>query len=51
MSRIGKRPVEFPADVEVSIAGQIVTFKKGKATRELDTHGNVTCEVVGNTLV
>ena len=50
MSRIGKKPVEFPADITVSIAGDIVTFVKGKNTRTLDTQGNVNVSVEGNLL-
>jgi len=41
MSRIGKKPIEVPADIKVSINGAIVSFEKGKATRTLDTKGNV----------
>ncbi len=50
MSRIGKKPVEFPADITVSVAGDIVTFVKGKDTRTLDTKGNVTASVEGSAL-
>ena len=50
MSRIGKKPVEFPADITVSVAGDIITFVKGKDTRTLDTKGNATASVEGNAL-
>jgi len=50
MSRIGKKPVEFPADIAVSVDGAIITFVKGKDTRTLDTKGNVTAAVEGNAL-
>jgi large subunit ribosomal protein L6 len=50
MSRIGKKPVEFPADVQVTVDGNVITFTKGKATRTLDTKGNVGANVEGNTL-
>lgn len=50
MSRIGKLPVEFPADVNVSVDGAVVTFTKGKNTRTLDTKGNVEVTVEGNAL-
>ena len=50
MSRIGKKPVEFPADISVSVDGAIVTFTKGKATRTLDTKGNVGVSIDGNVL-
>jgi len=49
MSRIGKNPVNL-ADVEVSTNGNIITFKKGNKSVDLDTKGNVTFEVDGSTL-
>jgi large subunit ribosomal protein L6 len=50
MSRIGKLPVQFPADVNVTADGDVITFKKGNATRTLDTKGNVDFTIEGNTL-
>ena len=50
MSRIGKLPVEFPADVNVTVDGDVITFKKGNKTRTLDTKGNVNFKVEGTTL-
>jgi len=50
MSRIGKKPVEFPADIKVSVDGPIITFEKGKETRTLDTKGNVGINLEGNVL-
>jgi len=50
MSRIGKKPVEFPADIKVTVDGPIVTFVKGKDTRTLDTKGNVGIAIEGNVL-
>lgn len=50
MSRIGKLPVEFPKDINVSVDGAVITFKKGKNERTLDTKGNVEINVEGNTL-
>ncbi len=50
MSRIGKKPVEFPADIKVTVDGTVVTFAKGKDTRTLDTKGNVGINLEGNTL-
>jgi large subunit ribosomal protein L6 len=50
MSRIGKKPIEVPADIKVSINGAIVSFEKGKATRTLDTKGNVGINLDGNIL-
>ena len=50
MSRIGKKPIEAPADIKISIDGPIVTFEKGKNKRELDTKGNVRISLDGQTL-
>ena len=50
MSRIGKKPVEFPADIKVTVDGAIISFAKGKDTRTLDTKGNVGFSVEGNVL-
>ncbi len=50
MSRIGKLPIEAPADIKISIDGDVISFEKGKATRTLDTNGNVGMAVDGQTL-
>ncbi|MCD6259868.1 MAG: 50S ribosomal protein L6 [Sulfurimonas sp.] len=50
MSRIGKLPVEFAADVNVSANGNVITFAKGKNSVDLDTKGNVSFAIDGNTL-
>ncbi|MDA3946247.1 MAG: 50S ribosomal protein L6 [Helicobacteraceae bacterium] len=50
MSRIGKNPVEVPAEIKVSVDGAIVSFVKGNNTRTLDTRGNVAIELDGQTL-
>jgi large subunit ribosomal protein L6 len=50
MSRIGKQPIECPADINVSVDGTVVTFAKGKNTRTLDTKGNVGISLDGQTL-
>ena len=50
MSRIGKLPVEFAADVKVSSNGNVITFAKGKNSVDLDTKGNVDFNVDGNVL-
>jgi len=50
MSRIGKLPVEFAADVNVSSNGNVITFAKGKNSVDLDTKGNVSFALEGNTL-
>ena len=50
MSRIGKLPLEFPADISVSVDGNVITFKKGNKVRTLDTKGQVGITVEGNAL-
>jgi len=50
MSRIGKAPVAFPADVNVTGEGEVITFKKGKNERTLDTKGNVNFTIDANVL-
>jgi large subunit ribosomal protein L6 len=50
MSRIGKKPIECPADIKVSVDGNVITFIKGKDTRTLDTKGNVGISLDGQTL-
>jgi large subunit ribosomal protein L6 len=50
MSRIGKQPVEIPADIKVSVDGEVITFEKGKNSRTLDTKGNVGINLDGQTL-
>jgi large subunit ribosomal protein L6 len=50
MSRIGKLPVDFGADIKVSTEGNVITFTKGKTTMDLDTKGNVEFSVEGNVL-
>jgi large subunit ribosomal protein L6 len=50
MSRIGKQPIECPADVKVAVDGSVITFTKGKESQTLDTKGNVGISVDGQTL-
>ena len=50
MSRIGKKPVEFAADIKVSSNGDVLTFAKGKNSVDLDTKGNVAFAIDGNIL-
>ncbi|WP_096030351.1 50S ribosomal protein L6 [Campylobacter lanienae] len=45
MSRIGKQPISIPSGLDVSLNGVVLVFKKGNATKELDTKGNVNVEV------
>lgn len=50
MSRIGKKPIEVPADIKVSVNGAVISFEKGKNKRELDTKGNVGINLDGQVL-
>jgi len=50
MSRIGKKPIEAPADVKISVDGDIISFAKGNNTRTLDTKGNVGINLDGQVL-
>jgi len=50
MSRIGKKPVDFGADVKVSSNGDVLTFVKGKNSVDLDTRGNVAFVIEGTVL-
>lgn len=51
MSRIGKQPVVVPAEINVSLEGAVVVFKKGSVQKELDTKGNVDVKVEGGQIV
>jgi large subunit ribosomal protein L6 len=48
MSRIGKKPVEVPAGVEVNVSGSIIVVKKGSKAIEVETHNRVGVEVENN---
>jgi len=48
MSRIGKQPVKIPSGVEVSVSDSIVTFTKGKDSKELNVLNRVGVSVEGN---
>jgi len=51
MSRIGKNPVTIPAEVNVSVEGNVIVFKKGSVQKDLDTKGNVVVKVENDQLV
>lgn len=51
MSRIGKQPVVIPNGVDVNINGNVVVFKKGNATKELDTKNNVLVKIEDSKLI
>lgn len=45
MSRIGKKPIDIPAGVEVKIDGSVINVSKGSNKLSLDTKNNVTVAV------
>ncbi len=51
MSRIGKNPVTIPAEISVSVDGNVIVFKKGSVQKELDTKGNVEVKVENGQIV
>jgi len=51
MSRVGKKPIEIPAGVEVTVNGSVVSVKKGNNVIDIDTHNRVGVEVVDNNVV
>jgi len=51
MSRIGKKPIDIPAGVEVKVEGTEVVVSKGKDVKRLDTHGRVDVEVKDNQVI
>ncbi len=51
MSRIGKKPIEIPAGVEVSVNDSVIVVKKGSNAIEIDTHNRVDVKVEDNNIV
>ena len=51
MSRIGKKPVEIPDGVQVTLAGNHITVKGPKGTLERDLHPSMTVSQEGATIV
>ena len=51
MSRIGKKPVQIPAGVDVTVNGNHVTVKGPKGQLELDTYDKLTVSVEENEVV
>jgi len=48
MSRIGNKPIEIPAGVEVTLDGQKITVKGPKGTLERIVHNNMKVSIDGN---
>jgi len=51
MSRIGKLPIALPAGIEAKVEGTKLIIKNSKETKELETFGRVSIEVVDNSIV
>ena len=51
MSRIGRKPIEIPAGVEVSVADSVVTVKGPKGTLTQAINPIITVKVEGNTVL
>jgi len=50
MSRIGKKLIEAPAAVKMTVDGAIISFEAGKKNTTLDTMGNVGINIDGQVL-
>ncbi len=50
MSRIGKKPVQIPAGVDVAVDGSHVTVKGPKGQLELDVYNKLTIEIADGVL-
>jgi len=51
MSRIGKQPVAVSSEINVSLEGTVLVFKKGSVQKELDTRGNVDVNIEASQIV
>ena len=51
MSRIGKKPIAIPSGIEVTVAGSIVTVKKGNKSSSVETHNRVEIEVTDGSVI
>ena len=50
MSRIGKKPIEIPAGVDVQLDGTLITVKGPKGTLSRNLHPNITVEKDGSVI-
>ena len=50
MSRVGKKPINIPKGVEVSVQGSKILFKGDKEQKELETYGRVQIHLQDGTL-
>lgn len=51
MSRIGKKPIEIPSGVKVSVQGQTVSVEGPKGKLKRDLHPAISAKVEGNKVV
>ena len=51
MSRIGKKPVQIPAGVEVAVNGKNIEVKGPKGTLSYELHEEISVEVEGSELI
>ena len=51
MSRIGRKPINIPAGVNVKVDGNVITVKGPKATLTQQFHPNMTVAVEGNEIL
>ena len=50
MSRVGKKPVNIPADVKVQVDGSVLKFAKGSITEEYKVDDCISFDVSGNVI-
>ena len=51
MSRVGKKPISIPKEVNISLEGSKIVFKGTKLTKELETYGRVVVEIKDSELM
>jgi len=51
MSRIGKKPIDIPAGVDVKLNGNNVTVKGPKETLTLDAHSEMLVKILNNQII
>ncbi|MFA7285071.1 MAG: 50S ribosomal protein L6 [Candidatus Absconditabacterales bacterium] len=50
MSKVGKKPIEIPSGVEVSMQGDVITVKGPKGSLHRTVYPGVTVEIEGNSI-
>jgi large subunit ribosomal protein L6 len=51
MSRVGKKPIEIPNGVEVTLKDGVITIKKGNKSTDVNTHNRVGVEISNGQVV